>query len=748
LTAPTLLCSGVRVRLWWVLVIGLNACQGAQATDSETCSSSVRAPASLEVPVGARQRLVVTFQNTSRSPVFVTAPTIRGDASFTLLATPEPRVVPAGTCDSPGVLEVPLVFAPTVGGPAVAQLSGTLGQAAFSVSLRGTGLGPRLEVAERVSLGLVVIGEHRVVPLRNGGSAGTSFDLEVVRVTAGDSNSSGDELCVGQWAGSRCETSRLTVSRLAELPLTVRSTTPGPREWIVRLKTSAFGSPEQEVRVSAVVVDTRGCALGAGEPVVEFNPPIEGRTLRLENRGTTDCLLQSVTTSVPTFRLNAAPVLPARIGPGQTLELSLVGTLVDLDLPIEGELVGRLLGEAPAPLVVPLRFKIGAVPACVDFGSEELDLGEWSQACFATRSRLMVRNACTTAILLRSVRVLGGFLLRSSVSPELVPPGGIAVVDVQPTETDRAGPVTGLFEVMGAGGTATTILRGRWLEPPRRTDTFTLEVAPPTDLLFVLDESPSFGVHHARTSTAIAEFAWRLSYEFADTRVGVTSATRGPEAGRLRQLPSGARWSAQRDPSFRTDLTALAAMRDGGSEPQSCLEAALRARTTPLVDEASGTQGFWRPGARHAVICVTDADEQTEDLDAGILALAATTDGGPFSYSVVSGRAMSGCAVESGGSRHAPVVRAFPGFEADVCERAWWGPFFDAPLPQPPQTQFRLSDHVVGTPTVTLDGAPLPSRASNGGVAWRVSGATFSLDPSLVDGTPRTLTISYVSWCR
>jgi hypothetical protein len=750
LTAPSLLCSGERVRAWWFLVVVVQACQSAQVADSQTCPSSVEGPAqTLEVPVGQRQRLAVIFRNTSRSPVFIASPVIRGDSSFTLVATTAPQVVPAGSCDNPGLLEVPLVFAPTVGGPVIAQFNGTLGQAAFSVTLRGTGLGPRLDVDERLSLGLVAVGEQtpRTLSLRNGGSAGSSLDVEVVRIAPGDSNSSADELCVGQWTGSRCENARVTVNRQAELPLVVRSTSPGPREWVLTLKSSAFGSPEQQVRLSAFVVDTRGCALAPSEPVLEFSPPTDARTLRLENRGTTDCLLQSVMTTNPTFRVSAAPALPARVVPGQTVELSLVGRLVNLDVPLEGDLVGRLLGEAPAPLVVPLRFKVGPVPTCMKFGSEELDLGEWPLGCQATRSWLIARNGCTTPVLIRGVRVLGGFVRTSPFSPTLVPPDERLVVEAEPVPAGT-GSVAGLVEVLGAGGTATASLRGRWLEPPLRTDTFSLDVAPATDLLFILDESPSFASHHPRTATALAEFAWRLSYEFADTRVGVTGATRTPGAGRLRQLPSGARWTAQRDATFRTDLGVLATMRDGGSESQSCLEAALRARTTPLVEEPSGTQGFWRPGARQAVICVTDADEQTEELDAGIIALGTTTDGGAFTYSVVSGRAMSACAVESAGSRHAPVVRAFQGLEADVCERGWWGAFFDTPLPQPPRTQFRLWDDVLGTPTVTLDGAPLPSRAADGGVLWRVSGSSFFIHPSLVDGTARTLSVTYATRCR
>jgi hypothetical protein len=356
-------------------------------------------------------------------------------------------------------------------------------------------------------------------------------------------------------------------------------------------------------------------------------------------------------------------------------------------------------------------------------------------------------RATSVRLVVQGVQATGGFEVVPVMPSGIIGPGASFPVRLVPRTVSGPGFVTGAVEVRGVGGVASVAVRGLAVERRARSETFSIG-AVSTDILFVLDDSPSFGVHHARTAGALASFAQRLSGDFIDARIGVTTSNQGPEGGRLRTLPSGASWTSRWNPDFVTEFTALAAMRDGGSEDESCLEAAIRAGTVP-----DGGSGFWRPDSHgRAVVCVTDADENIVDLDGGLARLRETVpDERRFSYSVVSGRAMSACAVESQGARHDPVWSRFSGLSEDICRPTWWASFFGLTGPTFPQTTFFLSltpDLAVAPVTVTIDGVSIPARGADGAVSWSLgTDGRLLLDVSLVKGPLRTLSISYVPAC-
>ncbi|MBL8917973.1 MAG: hypothetical protein JNJ54_03860 [Myxococcaceae bacterium] len=734
------------MRLVLLCALVVLGCPTALQPPLPTCSVIVDvAPARLEVLVGQQQRLVAAFRNPTDAPIAVSSLSVRGEASFELSMPGEPLVVPSGTCEAPGVLEVPVSFAPRSPGLHDAVLSGQVDDTTFSVPLRGVGVGPRLE-ANDLSLGLVAIGEAapRSLVVRNTGTVDTRLDVEVVSIVAASPGSSAAELCVGRWNGASCEPERTTVDRARALAVHLRVTVPGPREWLVTLRSSEFGEPTKVVRLTALVIDTNGCLLAPDARLLEFTPPTETRSLRLANNGATDCLVDSVTTTSASIRLMTVPAPRRRLGPGERLDLTLVGTLGTVDDPLTAELIARLAGAAP-PLVVPLQFRVSPVASCLSFGRAELNLGTWRDSCPVGARDFPLQNTCDGPVLLQGVVTTGG--VRVAPARGLVAAGAQFTIALTPGP--GVGRLSGTAEARGVGGSVSIPVVGEALPRLPRTDTIPLQVAQKVDFLFLLDDSPSFAVHQARTEAALAQFAWRASIDFLDARVGMTSGTRNPGAGRLRTLASGARWTSSRSPAFSADVAALAAMRDGGSEDESCLEAAVRSRTPPLIDELTGTQGFWRPGAFPMLVCVTDADENSDDLDGGIARLGEAMDGG-VAYFVVAGAAPGSCSVESPGSRHEPVRRAFNGERTDVCVENWWAAFFGLTGPLLPQTRYHLSSRPdPSVPlTVLLDGVALPPVATDGGRLWSLSSYQhLALDPSLVDGMPHVLTVTYLPAC-
>lgn len=747
---PTL-WSGVRVRALGLLTVVMVGCPPGEveAPAPPTCAWSVEVSSEpLEVAVGQGQRVLVTFRNPAATPVLITELAVRGGAPFSLLVASDQQPIRAGTCDDPGVLELPLEFAPTTPGPRDGVLTGLFGESAFSIPIRGFGVGPTFDVFSQLSLGLIALGEPtpRALQLRNVGTRNTSLEVEVLRVLPGNATTRADELCLGQWTGSSCETPKVAVEQVAALPVHILATSPGPREWVVTLRSSEFGRPEKQVRIAVVLVDTTGCHLVRNRSVVEFTPPMEVQALRLTNQGTGDCLLESVETTNASFRLSQRVSPRQKLTPGQSVDLSLVGVLTRAQDPVEGELIGTLLGGNPPPLKVPLRFRVSPVSSCLSFGVAELDAGLWLAGCRVGARDFLARNECSDPVVVQGVQATGGFDVAPVMPSGIIGPGASFPVRLVPRAGSGAGFVTGTVEVRGVGGVASAGVRGLAVERRARSETFSIG-AVSTDILFVLDDSPSFGVHHARTAAGLATFAQDLSGDFIDVRVGVTTSTQGPEGGRLRTLASGAGWTSRWAPDFVSEFAALASMRDGGSEDESCLEAAIRARTAP-----DGGSGFWRPNAFGAVVCITDADENIVDLDGGIARLRATVpDVRRFSYSVVSGRAMSACAVESQGARHDPVWTSFAGVHEEVCRTNWWGTYFSLTGPRFPQTTFSLSlapDLAVAPPTVTIDGVSIPARGADGAVLWALgTDGRLLLDVSLVKGPLRTLSISYVPAC-
>ncbi|MDX2010754.1 MAG: hypothetical protein SFW67_11205 [Myxococcaceae bacterium] len=708
----------------------------------------------LTLPLGERRPFAVRFTNPSPEPMLLTDLELVGDGTFELVGGVAPQPIAGGSCTDPGVYELPMVFAPKVLGGRVAQLQGKVGDDRFVLTLRGTGLGARFEVSSPVSYGVVALGESmtRSLVLRNTGTTDTRASVEVVRVLPGNADTRADELCLGQWNGTTCETPRVVVERQLELPVLLRVTTPGAREWVVTLRSSEFGQPVKEVRLSAFFIDTRGCHLVPSTPVVEFDLPMEFKSLRLENRGTADCLVESFALTNAVFRFSMQPPLRRRLTPGQVHDLSLTGLVRSVDEPLEGELTATLLGGMPPPLKVPLRFRASPVAGCLRFPTPTLEFGSWVEGCPVGAREFQARNECSFPVLVQGARATGGYDVGMDLSRGIVAPNSTVPVRVQARRGAMPGEVLGTAELRGVGGVVEATIRGQASARTAVTESFQLPLAQAVDLLFVLDDSPSFAVHQARTESALANFARRAAIDFVDFRVGVTSATRTPQAGRLRALPNGQRWASWRTPSFQADLVALAAVRDGGSEDESCLEAAVRARTAPLTEDAQGTQGFWRLGASQAVVCVSDADDGAPDLDGGIARLGETADGGAFWYGAVTGQPTSQCAVEAVATRTAGLSRLFGGVQDDVCNPGWWSSFFGLTGPASPQTSFWLNatpDLAATQPVVRIDGAVLPPRAADGGVLWSLEpGNLLRLDRSVVDGLARTLSVTYLPTCQ
>lgn len=139
-----------------------------------------------------------------------------------------------------------------------------------------------------------------------------------------------------------------------------------------------------------------------------------------------------------------------------------------------------------------------------------------------------------------------------------------------------------------------------------------------TDILFVVDDSGSMAPHQTNLANNLSAFINTLksSPVANDFQIGVTTTSVSDfgstalvgEHGRLVvPILQGS------SPTLVADFQAqVAGVGTGGSGKEQPLRAMRMALTSPLIDPGNTNAGFLRPGARLAVIILTDEDDNSE----------------------------------------------------------------------------------------------------------------------------------------
>ncbi|MFT3707572.1 MAG: hypothetical protein QM817_07865 [Archangium sp.] len=187
------------------------------------------------------------------------------------------------------ITRIPVTFRAERDGVMSVQASVSTGDMRNRLVLTAMGGVPRVELS-RTSLhaGLVAIGSEHVrhVYLRNAGDG--ALEVRALQVIAG-AGSTADEL---QIAGPL---DALPRSREAQLRLSFRARSPGPRTWTVVIETNAPTAPKVALEVSARFDFVSVCVapLDATVSPLEITGPYPRTALlSIHNPGTTPCLLE------------------------------------------------------------------------------------------------------------------------------------------------------------------------------------------------------------------------------------------------------------------------------------------------------------------------------------------------------------------------------------------------------------------------------------------------------------------------
>lgn len=595
--------------------------------------------------------------------------------------------------------------------------------------------------------------------VRNIGTPESRLRITGFEVSAQNAETGANELCVGAVERARCvgglSGGELGAGEALEVPLAVIPARAGLKAWRVTVFTSDPFRPRLSIDVGALALAVPECELELSPRRLELTagPEKIDAAFSVKNVGRDACVLRDFELSGTLARHlthDAPRVLVLEAGLSARIHVAARGLE-----PVPGGVaalrfsVSRSLG--PIETV-----QIDWVPAssCLVVTPTSLDFGVVAQTCSSPLRTVHLYNICAQPIRLADVRLAsaGGvaagspacpgptpcpeFRLVSAAGSVLEPGQTPARLTLQYRPIDYGADSGALAIVVDAPGgersTHVVSLNAMGDARMRNQDSFVIERRGKLDLLFVIDDSPSFAPRQAAVQQNLRELLTRATANRPlDLQVGVTTTddTATGAQGSLLASPQGVKIFTDAMPDLVDQVLAAAAVGASGSETETCLSAAAKALTGPKAADPAHNLGFSRAGATLTVVCITDAREQTSPLHPSVSSLS-TLPG--LTWSVV-GPFSNACAVEAlDDGVHAQLVQSFFGDRIDVCSTSPW--FVNWRIPaRPARTLFFLTARPLpSTLNVFVDGVLVPPSS------WTYDAASnaVQLSPALlpIDG--------------
>lgn len=643
-----------------------------------------------DVRVGASRSVALVLTNSGPA---ATQLTFAVDGDFSLEET--------SRTSSAGETTTLLVkFSPT----GVGARSGTLSINGAQVALSGRGTGPRLSVPHEVVLAPIALlsGQPENVItskilLRNTGTAGSLLHVSPAIHPRG-------ELCVGTFVGEVCQPwsppAEVDTQALVEVPLSVLASSTGARSWPVTFRSDDPIHPEVTTEVRARVDSFEPCRFSAPAEVVFQGARHE---VTIKHLGPAACLVRGVSLMPSELRLLDPGSFPIWLGSGASFTVSFE-VLRGAPPTFYGTIQVTALGTAP--FTVPLRREVPG-SNCLTLSPSTLDFGVARQGCTVPPRTFHLYDTCAEPIVIDSIRVGSGagegpggpscpgpapcpeFVL-TSAPPDgtVLQPGSRPVTFSVAYRPINYGPDTGAVVVTVRGGLQYVVaLQGRGDAAGRYVDTYRSDPVPVTDVLVMVDPSPSFVPRRASARASLLPLLTVLGNACHDTRWAFAAADGAPDAGvHLLANDAGAVWTRSTEPAFIERALSAFDSLPVGSEVEACIGPAA-----DLMEDAGV-----RTGARFAGMCVTDALEQSPNPMAALQRIQAL---GTSSWSAVAG--VGSCGVEAiDDGVHLSLATAGNGSREDICDWA----YVIGGFPCSPRTHYFLTSRPDGAIEVRVDG--------------------------------------------
>ncbi len=649
------------------------------------------------------------------------------------------------------------------------------------------------------------------------------------RVVAKNANSADSEICVGLFdtntntcandlpatgPGSYNPAVGLEASgtnALLDVPVRVTPSGIGQKEWEVTFFSNDPDEPELTISVQANAVVLPPCNYTVTPLNLNFGvvtpPNTKDLGFSVRNNATAAgeiCLLSNLEMQAGSnaiFSLPAGAVPERELQPGESFQVLTrawpQGQLPATPTAVTGQVAFNM--SNPTRPAASVNLTATLAPSCLTISPNALDFGTVQKDCNSPDRTFQIYNSCSQAVTINQFQMIapagepagGPNCPGTAACPEFfsVSTGGITPGTViQPPSGSSApvsfslkyrpinyGPDTGAFliKVTQAGQQVDYVvtLRGVGDTQGLNTDTFRQDSKPKADILLVIDDSCSMSDEQQWMGTNFASFMRYAVASQVDFQIAVTNTELSdPTHGQFKTSPGGNKILRPTTNNLTSEFAALVNVGlNGGFE--SCLDPATDALTAPYITDPSKNAGFLRQDAVLAVVCVTDAIDQSAQPASYYLNQLQNIKGaqrpGAFTYNVVgpfNPNPPSGCYYDGGpdNGKHAYMVTQTNGVREEICTPDWakalenigknaFGFRTNFYLTSRPDGSADIDPITPGTQSVivAIDGTTLPSFDVRGAKVWEYDATNNSVnfEPLYVPEPGKTLTVTYRVAC-
>ena len=499
------------------------------------------------------------------------------------------------------------------------------------------------------------------------------------------------------------------------------------------------------------------------------------------------------------FSLPGGPVNELELMPAETKQVMVRAWPQGMLPSTPASVVGHVSFNLADPVAPQRRVALTSTIAnsCLTISPSTLDFGVVKKDCNSPNRNFQIYNSCSTDVIINSAAMgsaagegPGGpncpgtsacpefFVVSGITGGTRVTPGSSTPVTFSlKYRPINYGPDTGAFVISvtqaGMALDYVVALQGRGDMLGLNTDTFRQDTKPKADILLVIDDSCSMTDKQASLAQNMASFLQyatsnQVDFHLAVTNVELTDPQRGvfcTASGTSSQpCPHGNKILTPTTPNLQTQFASLVMVGTHGSQ-ESCMEPATRALTAPLITDPAANAGFLRQEAVLAVVCMTDARDQSPQAPVFYLNQLINIKGaqraGSFTYNVIGPflpSAPAGCSYDDpNDGKHDFMVSQTNGVKEEICTPNW-----AVALERIGKnafgyrTNFFLTSRPdLSAPTgiqVAIDGVPIPAVDPDPNLMSRIwqydaTNNSINFEPLYVPEPGKTLTVTYQTAC-
>lgn len=512
---------------------------------------------------------------------------------------------------------------------------------------------------------------------------------------------------------------------ILDIPVRITPNGLGMKEWEVTIFSNDPDEPEVKITVQANSVMLPPCNATVTPLNLNFgviSPPLtKDLGFQIRNNGTQAsevCLITNVQLQPetgtpagmpPVFSLPAGDVNEKELQPGETMQVLVRAWPQGQLPPTPATVSGRVQFNVSNPMAPQGNVTLTATiaPSCLAISPSSLDFGTVQKDCNSPDRSFQIYNTCTQAVTINQTQMIaaageppGGpncpgtapcpefFVVQNITAGTVINPGGATPINFAlKYRPINYGPDSGAFliKVTQSGQQVDYVvtLRGQGDTMGLNTDTFRQDSKPKADILVVVDDSCSMSEEQQRFDANFNSFVKYAVSAQIDFQIGITTTDPGTSVkGRLKASPAGVKLFKPTTPNLEQQFGATIQVGINGSATETCLEPAVAALTAPLITDPAANAGLLRQDAVLAVVCVTDATDQSTQPASFYFNQLANIKGaqrpGMFSYNVVgpflqNPGSIPGCSYDGNGDdgKHAYMVAQTNGVKEEICATDW-----------------------------------------------------------------------------